>query len=110
MSTSKKKQERPDDLQLEHNNINIRNSINVYTEDEELRKESNQHSKQINVPLHTESDLMDIKIIEDLNPPKESDTIDLTNLDDEKEHNSGEQDKPKTNKKRYMWTQKHKKK
>ena len=49
--------------------------------------------------MHTESDLMDIKIIEDPNPPKESDTIDLTNLDDEKEHNSGEQDKPKTNKK-----------
>ena len=41
---------------------------------------------------------MEIEIIENLNPWKETDIIDLTNLVDENEQNSGEQDKPNNNK------------
>ena len=51
------------------------------------------------VPSCTESDLTDVKIIEDLNPPKEPDIIDLTNLDDKKEFDSGELEKLNKNKK-----------
>ena len=36
---------------------------------------------------------MDVKIVEDPNPPKEPDVIDLTNLNHRKEDNSGKQDK-----------------
>ena len=42
---------------------------------------------------------MEVEIIEDLNPHKDPDIIDLRNLDEEKEHNSEEQDKPNENKK-----------
>ena len=51
------------------------------------------------VPSCTESDLTDVKIIEDLNPPIEPDIIDLTNLDDKKECDSGELEKLNKNKK-----------
>ena len=54
-------------------------------------KESNKYSCPNNVPLHTDSDLIQIEIIEDLNPPKEPDVTDLTHLDDENEQNSGKQ-------------------
>ena len=54
-------------------------------------KESNKYSCPNNVPLHTDSDLIQIEIIEDLNRPKEPDVTDLTHLDDENEQNSGKQ-------------------
>ena len=52
--------------------------------------------------MGTESDLMDLEIIKNLNPPKEPDVIDLTNIDDKKEHDSGEHNEPNKNKKYFF--------
>ena len=52
---------------------------------------------------------MEIEIIQNLNPWKEPDIIDLTNLVDENEQNSGEQDKPNNNKKDAFSHKKYKK-
>ena len=91
-SMSKQKQKRTDDLPLSSNNTNVSNSKNVYPEKEANKRKSNQQSQQQNVLSSTESDLTDIKIIEDPNQAKERDIIDLTNLDGEKEHDSSKQD------------------
>ena len=78
-----------DGLHLNSKNTNISNSTNVYPEEEEHERESNEHSQQCHVLLHTELDSTYVEIVEDPNPPKAPDDIDLTNLDDKKEHNSG---------------------
>ena len=62
-----------------------------------VRRSPNKYSCPNNVPSHTDSDLTEIEIIEDLNPQKEPDIIDLTHLDDENEQNSGIQVKPNKN-------------
>ena len=40
------------------------------TEGEESTKESIKNSCPNNIPLHTDSDLTEIELVEDLNPPK----------------------------------------
>ena len=89
---SKQKQKRNDDLHLISENTNISNSINDYPEEEEYKREFNKHSQPQNVLSCTESDLTDVKIVEDLNPPKEPAVIDLTEIDDEKECDFRKQD------------------
>ena len=80
--------------------------INDYAEEEEHKRQSNEHSQQQNVLSCPESALTDVKIVENPNRPKDPDVIDLTNLDDEKEYDSGKHDEHDTNKKPYINTRK----
>ena len=102
-SMSSKEQERTDKSQLKPNNSNIRKPINIYTGGQKGKKESNESSCSNDVPLCRELEITEMEIIEDLNPWKEPDGIDLTNLDVKNEQNSGKQDEP--NGKRYFFSQ-----
>ena len=53
-------------------------------------------------------DLTEVEIVEDPNPQKEPDVIDITNLDDENEKNSAKQDKCDENEKMFFSHKRHK--
>ena len=79
--TTSFKKTKTDKSQLKSDNTNIKESINIYTEGDEDKKEANKSLPQMIYFL------MEIEIIENMNPWKEPDSIDLTILEDENKHN-----------------------